>query len=213
MMWRWCLISNCIKAHVIRVSIRAISEREQHRLCLFHPSAAEGKHKTLLSHSHTVLSIIRQLLPAAKLRLSKWENNFYTFVVVRHIVIYCLLFSRAQLQYILRVKQPKCARFQLKSYIRAGLTLTEHSPDCSVHTTVIELFVVQLSEKREQDLDASYRVYGTVDGVGDDGLYILWATYGLLVLTEMHNRAHKHLLFYCSAVSQIWTCYFSLSVK
>lgn len=57
-----------------------------------------------------------------------------------------------------------------------GLILTEHSPDCGVHTTVIELFIVQLCEEREQDLDAPYRVYGTVDGVGDDGLYILWAT-------------------------------------
>lgn len=89
---------------------------------------------------------------------------------------------------------------------------TEHSPDCGVHATVIELFVVQLSEKREQDLDAAYRVYGTVDGVGDDGLYILWATCGLLALTEIHNRTHKHLVFYCSACSQIGT-YFSLSVK
>lgn len=67
------------------------------------------------------------------------------------------------------------AGLPLKSYISAGLTLTEHSPDCGVHATVIELFVVQLGKKREQDLDASYRVYGTVDGVGDDGLYILWA--------------------------------------
>lgn len=47
-----CLISNCMKAHVIRVSIsiRMISKREQHRLCLFHPSAAEGKHKTQSHH-------------------------------------------------------------------------------------------------------------------------------------------------------------------
>lgn len=65
--------------------------------------------------------------------------------------------------------------FQLKSYVNHGFSLTKHSPDCGVHAAVIELFVVQLSEKREQDLDASYRVYGTMDGVGDYGLHILWA--------------------------------------
>lgn len=73
-------------------------------------------------------------------------------------------------------------------YISAEFTLTEHSPDCGVHAAVIELFVVQLSKKREQDLDASYRVYGTVDGVGYDGLHILWVTYGSLVQTEMCNK-------------------------
>lgn len=46
-------------------------------------------------------------------------------------------------------------------------------PDCGVHTAVIELFVIQLSEEWKQDLDASYRVDGTVDGVGNNGLHIL----------------------------------------
>lgn len=55
-----------------------------------------------------------------------------------------------------------------------GFIFAERSPDCGVHAAVIELFVVQLSEEREQDLDASYRVYGAVDGVGNNGLYILW---------------------------------------
>lgn len=62
-----------------------------------------------------------------------------------------------------------------------GFIFVDHSPDCSVHTAVIELFVVQLSEEGEQDLDTSYRVDGAVDGVGNNGLHILWARYGLLM--------------------------------
>ncbi len=57
---------------------------------------------------------------------------------------------------------------------------TDHSPDCGVHAAVIELFVVQLSEEGEQNLDASYRVDGAVDGVGNDGLHILLDGNGLL---------------------------------
>ena len=53
-----------------------------------------------------------------------------------------------------------------------------HSPDRRVHTAVVELLVVQLSKEREQDLDASYRVDGTVDGVGNDGLHVLWEQEG-----------------------------------
>ena len=49
-----------------------------------------------------------------------------------------------------------------------------HSPDRRVHTAVVELLVVQLGKERKQDLDASYRVDGTVDGVGDNGLHVLW---------------------------------------
>lgn len=64
----------------------------------------------------------------------------------------------------------------------------DHSPDCGVYTAVIELFVVQLREEREQNLDASYRVDGTVDGVSNNGLHILWDKNGLLVLTETHTR-------------------------
>lgn len=60
----------------------------------------------------------------------------------------------------------------------------DHSPDCGVHAAVIELFAVQLSEEREQDLDASYRVDGTVDGVGNNGLHVLWDRQGLLALTR-----------------------------
>lgn len=63
----------------------------------------------------------------------------------------------------------------------------DRSPDRGVHAAVIELFVVQLSKERKQDLDASYRVDGTVDGVGNDGLHILWEGNGLLMLTETHN--------------------------
>ncbi|TNN54094.1 hypothetical protein EYF80_035715 [Liparis tanakae] len=38
----------------------------------------------------------------------------------------------------------------------------------------------RLSEEREQDLDASYRVDGTVDGVGNNGLHVLWDRQGLV---------------------------------
>lgn len=48
------------------------------------------------------------------------------------------------------------------------------SPDCGVHRAVVQLFVVQLGEEREENLDASYGVNGTVDGVGYNGLHILW---------------------------------------
>lgn len=48
-----------------------------------------------------------------------------------------------------------------------------HLPDCGVHTAVIKLLVVELSEEREQHLDASYGVDGAVDGVRDDGLHVL----------------------------------------
>lgn len=48
-----------------------------------------------------------------------------------------------------------------------------HLPDCGVHAAVIKLLVVELSEEREQHLDASYGVDGAVDGVRDDGLHVL----------------------------------------
>lgn len=55
-----------------------------------------------------------------------------------------------------------------------GCFSLEHSPDCGVDAAVVELFVVQLSKERKQDLDAPYRVDGTVDGVGNNGLHVLW---------------------------------------
>lgn len=67
-----------------------------------------------------------------------------------------------------------------------------HSPDCGVHAAVIELFVVQLSEEREQDLDASYRVDGAVDGVGNDGLHILRDRKALLVSTGTCTVLYAH---------------------
>lgn len=42
-MWRWRLISNCIKAHVIRARIRMISKREQHRLVPVSSRRCRGK--------------------------------------------------------------------------------------------------------------------------------------------------------------------------
>lgn len=48
-----------------------------------------------------------------------------------------------------------------------------HLPDRGVHAAVIKLLVVELSEEREQHLDASYGVDGAVDGVRDDGLHVL----------------------------------------
>lgn len=50
---------------------------------------------------------------------------------------------------------------------------TGHLPDSGVHAAVINLLVVELSEEREQHLDASYGVDGAVDGVRDDGLHVL----------------------------------------
>lgn len=47
------------------------------------------------------------------------------------------------------------------------------SPHGGLHRTVIGLPVVQLREEREQHLDAADGVDGTVDGVCDDGLYVL----------------------------------------
>ncbi len=70
--------------------------------------------------------------------------------------------------------------------------LVNHSPDCCVHAAVIELFVVQLSEEREQDLDASYRVNCAVDGVGNNGLHILRGENGMLALTETRFVPYVH---------------------
>lgn len=69
-----------------------IWEREQHSLCLFRASAAEGKHKTLLSHSRAVFSVIRQLSPASELQRSN-EKITYTFVVGHIVDFFCLEFS------------------------------------------------------------------------------------------------------------------------
>lgn len=46
---------------------------------------------------------------------------------------------------------------------------------------VVGLMVVQLREEREQHLDSSYRVDGTVDGVGHYGLHILAGNNTVLV--------------------------------
>lgn len=59
----------------------------------------------------------------------------------------------------------------------------DHWPDSGVHAAVIELLVVQLSKEGEQDLDASYGVNGTVDGVGNNSLHVLWVGNRLLALT------------------------------
>lgn len=75
----------------------------------------------------------------------------------------------------------------------------ENSPDCGVHAAVIELFVVQLSKERKQDLDASYRVDGTVDRVGNDGLHILWWDRGTHLIRSYNLpkpttvEQHQHL--------------------
>lgn len=53
-----------------------------------------------------------------------------------------------------------------------------HLPDGGVHAAVIKLLVVELSEEREQHLDASYGVDGAVDGVRDDGLHVLQGGWG-----------------------------------
>lgn len=62
----------------------------------------------------------------------------------------------------------------LSRQLLGSICFVDHSPNGGVHAAVVELLVVQLSKEREQDLDASYRVDGTVDGVGNNGLHILW---------------------------------------
>lgn len=78
----------------------------------------------------------------------------------------------------------------LSTQLLGSIYFVDHSPNCGVHTAVVELFVVQLSKKREQDLDTSYRVDGTVDGVGNNGLHILWDGNGW-------KCQHSQRLLYC----------------
>lgn len=56
------------------------------------------------------------------------------------------------------------------------------SPHGGLHRAVIGLPVVKLREEREQHLDAPDGVDSTVDGVGDDGLYILHTENNALAL-------------------------------
>lgn len=77
-----------------------------------------------------------------------------------------------------RTQQPPAALPRLTLYrdtaTSAGFSpCAGHLPDCGVHAAVIKLLVVELSEEREQHLDASYGVDGAVDGVRDDGLHVL----------------------------------------
>lgn len=77
-----------------------------------------------------------------------------------------------------RTQQPPAALPRLTLYrdtaTSAGFSpCAGHLPDSGVHAAVIKLLVVELSEEREQHLDASYGVDGAVDGVRDDGLHVL----------------------------------------
>lgn len=47
-------------------------------------------------------------------------------------------------------------------------------PYSRFHLAVIQLMVVHLSKKREEHLDSTDGVDGTVDGVSHCGFYILW---------------------------------------
>lgn len=50
-------------------------------------------------------------------------------------------------------------------------------PYSGFHLAVIQLMVVHLSKKREEHLDPTDGVDGTVDGVSHCGFYILWGEY------------------------------------
>lgn len=89
-----------------------------------------------------------------------------------------------------------------------------HSPDRGVHTAVVELLVVQLSKERKQDLDASYRVDGTVDGVGNNGLHVLWdgSLPSLLYAHTLRQRSDPQWIICCYECT-VYICLVIIGLK